>query len=510
MKRLVFASFLVILLIISLSIGAERNIGAKAQTGTIPTEGLMAWWKLNEGSGTAVVDSSGNGKGGTINGGTWSTTAGISSLSFDGKSSYVSLPTLDLNNLNSVTVVSWIYCDLTKSGFVLYNGNLGEIELGNGDLSQEAQGLNLNSTQANFNVKLTDSNWCRIYSSSPMQPNAWHQIAGVWVRGSYLKVYVDGTLAGENNNVSNLALFDPGTSFPASLGVYSQDFWGQTDLFKGQISNVMVYDRSLDSDEIQALYNHLGQALPKTALTLSCVSSTAQQTFNVFNISGCLTSDGAAVSDAPVYVSYSVTGGRTWEDLTLIDTDSNGFYSALWLPTVTGNYQLKTIYNGDEHFLGASKTISFAIEPTADRNVFSISSNSTVTALSFNSASNELSFNVTGAAGTSGYTYVFIPSSLLNDTNALTVQLDGVPTNYTVNSQNDGWLLYFEYHHSSHSVSISLGLPAGIMSINSTNLGPLANYVLLAIAAIAVLAVVVLFMVFRPNKNKSITLAQES
>lgn len=237
------------------------------QTG-ISNSGLIAWWKLNEGSGTTILDSSGNGYDGTTVGCTWVNSAGTSCLSFNGQSDEVNLPSIDLLNLNSLTVVAWINSDLTKVGFIVYHGSSGEFELGNGDLSQENETLNLNPTLAEFSVKLSDSNWYRVVST-PMTPNTWHQIVAVWVEGSSLSIYVDGVLAGTNDAIANLGLFDPGSWFPNSLGIYAQNQWEQPDWFKGQMSNVMIYGRALSDSEIQTLYSTQVDSIP----SLSTVST---------------------------------------------------------------------------------------------------------------------------------------------------------------------------------------------------------------------------------------------
>jgi hypothetical protein len=248
----------------------------KAQTG-ISNSGLIAWWKLNEGKGTTVLDSSGNGYDGTINGCTWINKVGTNSLSFNGRSDNVNLPSFKLMNLNSLTVISWINSDLSVVGFIVFHGNLGTFEMGNGDLGQETQALNLNPTHASFSVKLSDSNWYGVSCPLPMEPNTWHQIVGEWIEGGSLKIYVDGVLAVETDNIENLGLFDSGNGFPNSLGVYAQNLWGQTDFFRGQMSNVMMYGRSLSNTEIQTLY--VNQAVPiLSSPTTSTVNPTANQT----------------------------------------------------------------------------------------------------------------------------------------------------------------------------------------------------------------------------------------
>jgi hypothetical protein len=156
--------------------------------------------------------------------------------------------------LDSLTVAAWINSDLTEVGFIVYHGDGGEFKLGNGDLGQDTQDLNANSTYAGFSVKLNDYRWYGVQSSFSMEPNTWHQIVGVWEKGVSVKVYVDGVLAGENASIPTENLYNPGSWFPSSLGIYSQDNWNQQDFFKGQISNVMIFNKALTPQQITALY----------------------------------------------------------------------------------------------------------------------------------------------------------------------------------------------------------------------------------------------------------------
>jgi len=106
--------------------------------------------------------------------------------------------------------------------------------------------------------------------------------------------------------------------------------------------------------------------------------------------------------------------------------------------------------------LGTTNIVNFALEPCETQSAFSVTSNSTLSALTFDSASRELSFSVSGDSGTTGYVNVNIPKSLVSDVSGLKVYLDSTQIDYTAQSQGDSWLLYLTYHHSSHSVMISL------------------------------------------------------
>jgi hypothetical protein len=234
--------------------------------------------------------------------------------------------------------------------------------------------------------------------------------------------------------------------------------------------------------------------LQTPTLKTTCISSASQGSFNVYKINGNLTFNGVAVTGKPISLSYSVTGGDSWQDLSLVYTGSDGSYSALWMPTVTGNYLLKAVYKGDENYLGTNNQVSFAIEPALEQSVFSLTSNSTITALTFDSASKELSFSVSGPAGTAGYVNVCIPKSMVNDSSGLKVYLDGNQLEYKAQSQGENWLLYFTYHHSTHSVMISLGSSTelnGVVSVSPGNWATI-GVVLVAITAIAIVEVLVL------------------
>ncbi len=235
------------------------------------------------------------------------------------------------------------------------------------------------------------------------------------------------------------------------------------------------------------------------SLTASCVTSVSQSSYHV-KINGALTFNGAGIADAPILLSYSVTGGEYWQDLTFIHTGAAGIYSASWFPSASGDYMLKAVYRGDENYLGTSGIINFVIAPCDERNAFSVNSNSTITALSFDSASKELSFNITGYSGTTGYVSIYIPKTLVNDTVDFKVCLDSSQIQYTAQSQGDCCLLYFTYHHSSHIVTISLDSSA-------IDLGLVENIVLIAVLAVTVVAIAVLIVVF---KDKNVKTTQNS
>jgi hypothetical protein len=300
--------------------------------------------------------------------------------------------------------------------------------------------------------------------------NVWHQVS-IEVQGSSVSVYLDQTLTLQWNGTFDRT-YD-GFGFSGSNG--------QCEASWHLIDNFSITARDLK----------------KSLLTLSCQSATSFSGFNV-DIQGSLTFDGIAIPNAPILLSYSVTGGKSWEDLTLLYTGADGIYSATWLPSVTGNYLVKAAYEGNSETLGASEVVNFAVMQLAQNNVFSVSSNSTVTSLSFNSSSSSISFTVSGPSGTTGYVKANIAKNLVSNPENIKVYLDSKQLNYEVASLEDSWLLSFTYQHSTHQVSIDLAAAAGGPGLLSVQWW---TWVVVAIVIFAVgLVPLVYFMKLRIRK----------
>jgi hypothetical protein len=235
--------------------------------------------------------------------------------------------------------------------------------------------------------------------------------------------------------------------------------------------------------------------LQKPSLTTSCISSVSQSSLNV-KINGDLTFNETGISGAPILLSYSVTGGESWVDLTLVNTGSDGSYSALWFPSVTGNYLLKAVYEGGENYLGTSNIVNFAMAPCAEQSVFSVTSNSTLSELFFNSTNEELSFEVSGPPGTTGYVNVYVAKSVVNDVSGLTVQLDGNQIAYTTESAGDSWLISFSYHHSSHEITINLS------STHSISITEILGGIIIGATIAAIVITAISLTLRKKGKNK--------
>ena len=82
---------------------------------------------------------------------------------------------------------------------------------------------------------------------------------------------------------------------------------------------------------------------PSPSLSFGCISSTTNTGFNV-QVQGNLTYNGIGLSNAGIQLSESVTAGATWQDLSYANTDDNGSFSVVWLPSASGNYVIKRLF----------------------------------------------------------------------------------------------------------------------------------------------------------------------
>ena len=90
---------------------------------------------------------------------------------------------------------------------------------------------------------------------------------------------------------------------------------------------------------------------------------------------------------------------------------------------------------------------------------------------------------------------ISIPKTLVNDTSALRVYLDGSPITYTASQQDDSLLITITYHHSAHQVTINLSALA--TSDNQFN----GEWIIIGAILAIVIAVALVLAVFRQMKK---------
>ncbi len=212
--------------------------------------GLMgeAYYPLDEGYGSRVVDHSGNGNDGTIVNGTWVHGRRGAAIHFNG-TGYAEIP-MEIN-YEQLTVIVWFKADdLDNSG----NPRL---------IANSHTDIDKNGFQIMFNASGQDG-FFDVGNGTAVGNAYWHYSlkTGVWYMatlvydGSTVKAYINDTLVGEtqfNGGAINASGYD------VMLG--RNPVYNNTDFFNGSIDDVHIYSRALSDSEIRSIYLNGGGVL---------------------------------------------------------------------------------------------------------------------------------------------------------------------------------------------------------------------------------------------------------
>jgi len=201
--------------------------------------------------------------------------------------------------------------------------------------------------------------------------------------------------------------------------------------------------------------------------------------------------EGMPIGGMNVDLSYSVNNGQIWIFISSVTTSSTGNFSTNWIPPATGVYTLKGSWAGNTMYQASNWTMSLAVTSPSNEQVFTVQSNSTISDLSFNSVNMELSFNVSGVPGTYGYSRIVISKQLVANGSDIKLSLDGGNMDYQLSSTDSSWILYFTYHHSTHTIVATLnegGKEGGATgSDNALSIIAIAGVVIIATLLVAVM-----------------------
>jgi hypothetical protein len=282
--------------------------------------GLMAHWKFNEGSGTAIADSSGNSRHAAFGTGSpaWISSGPYgNALEFSGSNDAVTNASFPPPNEGTVTF--WFRND-GLSGIQRLFG-LG----GNWEGRLEPDGL----IYFDLGASGTDSGF---YTTQPLTSNgSWHHVAAVYdTDDESYQVYFDGQLQKSGTGAVNLA--------PQSAALLSfATRTGSVERFDGALDDFRIYDRKLTAAEVLDLYGLVGwYKFDETSGTVAADSSglgnngtyTGSPTLNVASngyaaLGTAVDFNGSNYVQVPgLYGSPSSVSVTAWAKLDASDTNS--------------------------------------------------------------------------------------------------------------------------------------------------------------------------------------------
>jgi hypothetical protein len=236
---------------------ALLTTAALAASPALAASGPVGIWKLDEGSGTKVSDSSGNGNNGVMSGGvSWVPGVfGSSGLAFGGTGEVKVNDNNALEPAASVTVSAWVRSAGSPGAFryIVAKGANGCIAASYGLYSGPSGGL----------VFYVSKGRGTTFARSPdagqtIWDGQWHLAVGTY-DGTTIRLYIDGNQVGSGTAWSGSLEY----LLPDSNDFYIGNYPGCSDHnFLGDIDDVMVWGRALAVSDIQALLSGGGPTTP--------------------------------------------------------------------------------------------------------------------------------------------------------------------------------------------------------------------------------------------------------
>ncbi len=341
--------FTLTLILVQLSLVAGV-LGNATYPVSAAAQGLVAAYGFEEGSGSKLIDTSGNANNGTLqNGPTWVTNGKFGkALQFDGANDRVSIP--DSNSLDlttGMTVEAWVYPTSSLSGWDAivikeYSSGLIYSLFANGDGNIPQTLIASNNTPY------------KAAGGTALPLNKWTHVASTF-DGSNIRLYLNGTQAKAtafNGSIqkSNLGLFLGGSSFLSNEG------------FPGMIDEVRIYNRALSASEIAtdmqtAVVSAGPTASPTKTLTpqVTLTKTPAPQFTATQTPASAITATGTPTS-VPTTVS-TATWTPTTVPTTVFTATSTPIKTATSAPQVMGPLKVSSV--NPRYFANPNGTIIY-------------------------------------------------------------------------------------------------------------------------------------------------------
>jgi hypothetical protein len=224
---------------------------------TILQDNPVAYWPLDEASGTVAYDRSGNGWNGTYTGGFILGKQGIHTSGgaayFDGSSGCVAISASPLTEIATITLEGW----LNLTGWTTTTAGHGSlIKCGGAGNVNTASGYGVglgNNTQWDYAGNYLEGlyevkSWNPLSTATQVNITGWHHIVMTIESNSTSSYYMDGALVGTNSN-SAIVAPSPVTYIAADGSVNGTRF------LLGDICNIALYNTRLTATQIQHHYN---------------------------------------------------------------------------------------------------------------------------------------------------------------------------------------------------------------------------------------------------------------
>ncbi|MCH8148928.1 MAG: hypothetical protein IH987_13275, partial [Planctomycetes bacterium] len=221
--------------------------------------GLVAFWKLNEGSGTNATDSSSNTNDGTLtNSPAWTDGVHGGAVDFDGVDDYIgagSDASIDDMWAGGGTFAAWCFIEgAGETNFGRFADKASDVDATVGWAIQMNNGTTSIRLEAGFST--TRGIWNS--GTNSVSANSWYHVAVVYDSDSAANdplIYINGVSKTVTNSTPPVGTYNTDAAIALRIGNFAGD---TTRTFDGSLDDIRIYSRELSTGEIVRLANGSG------------------------------------------------------------------------------------------------------------------------------------------------------------------------------------------------------------------------------------------------------------
>ncbi len=206
-------------------------------------DGLIGWWRFDDGSGPIALDSSSSDADGTLDLPTWTTGVRDGALDFDGDDRVECGTNASLSGTTPFTLAAWV---LVPNGST-NNGVI--IQQRNGGFNGQYQLRVASDGTVNFYCFGNSATQFDFPSASTVNDGQWHHVAASRDNLGNATIYIDGQ---PDASVSGTTVRDLNAGIGVGIGCDIRD---SNKYFIGSIDDVRIYNRELSGAEVAEVMN---------------------------------------------------------------------------------------------------------------------------------------------------------------------------------------------------------------------------------------------------------------
>jgi hypothetical protein len=212
----------------------SATVSVNVQNVPPPVNGPVASFNFDEGAGTSLLDRTGKGHTGAVNGATWSASGHSGgALSFDGVSNLVTVADAnDLDLTNGMTLEAWVRPTNTSGWRTVLAKERP------GGLAYELYGSGSARPSAYIDTGSAERG---LTSPSALAVNTWSHLAFTY-DGTTMRLYINGT------QVASAAETGLAMTSASPLRIGGNTIW--SEWFAGLIDDARIYNRALTATEV--------------------------------------------------------------------------------------------------------------------------------------------------------------------------------------------------------------------------------------------------------------------